>query len=60
MPWKCLPIAHDTEGKAAIHDTTISKVFARWADDGSLWQAFRARVRHGDGPNTVAKTGAMA
>src|SRR5215472_1249358 len=45
---------------------------ARWADDGSLWQAFVASVRHlaaakqldlsvlhGDGTNTVAKKGAM-
>jgi hypothetical protein len=50
----------------------MSKVFARWADDGSLWQAFVASVRHlavenqldisvlhGDGTNTVAKKGAM-
>jgi len=73
MQWKCLPIPHDTQGKLAIHDTTIYKVFARWADDGSLWQAFVASVRHraaehrldtsllhGDGTNTVAKKGAMA
>src|SRR5262252_1506472 len=45
---------------------------ARWADDGSLWQAFVASVRHlavkkqldlsvlhGDGTNTVAKKVAM-
>ena len=51
----------------------LIKVFARWADDGSLWQAFLASVRHlataqhldtsvlhGDGTNTVAKKGAMA
>jgi hypothetical protein len=50
----------------------LLKVFARWADDGSLWQAFVASVRHlaaekqldlsvlhGDGTNTVAKKGAM-
>jgi transposase len=72
MQWKCLPIPHDTNGKPAIHDTTISKVFAKWADDGSLWQACVASVRHlavekqldisvlhGDGTNTVAKKGAM-
>ena len=60
-------------GKPAIHYTTIYKVFAKWADDGSLWQAFVASVRHlaaekqldlrvlhGDGTNTVAKKGAMA
>jgi hypothetical protein len=29
-----------------MHDTTVSKVCARWADDGSLWQAFVANVRH--------------
>jgi transposase len=73
MQWKCLPVPLDARGKPAIHYTTISTVFATWADDGSLWQAFVARVRHlavekqrdlrvlhGDGPNTVAKKGAMA
>jgi len=72
MQWKCLPIPNDTDGKPAIHYTTIYKVFAKWADDGSLWQAFVASVRHlaaekqldlrvlhGDGTNTVAKKGAM-
>ena len=72
MQWKCLPIPQDAQGKPAIHYTTIYKVFARWADDGSLWQAFVASVRHlaaekqldisvlhGDGTNTVAKKGAM-
>ena len=70
MPWKCLPIPHDAQGKPAIHYTTIYKVFAKWAEDGSLWQAFLASVRHlaaakkldlrvlhGDGTNTVAKKG---
>jgi len=46
---------------------------AKWAGDGSLWQAFVASVTHlaqekhldlsilhGDGTNTVAKKGAMA
>jgi transposase len=73
MQWKCLPVPHDAQGTPAIHYTTIYKVFARWADDGSLWQAFVASVRHlaaekqldlsvlhGDGTNTVAKKGAMA
>jgi transposase len=46
MQWKCLPIPHDAQGKPAIHYTTIYKVLARWADDGSLWQAFIASVRH--------------
>src|SRR5512132_271773 len=72
MQWKCLPIPHDTNGKPAIHYTTVYKVFAKWADDGSLWRAFVASVRHlaadkqldlsvlhGDGTNTVAKKGAM-
>jgi hypothetical protein len=71
--WKCLPVPHDPEGKPAIHYTTVYRVFAKWADDGSLWQAFIARVRHlateqhldtsvlhGDGTNTVAKKGGMA
>src|SRR5215471_7294386 len=73
MPWKCFPIPQDAQGKPASHDTTVYQVFATWADDGSLWQAFVARVRHlaaekqldlrvlhGDGTNTVAKKGGMA
>jgi transposase len=73
MQWKCLPIPQDAQGKPAIHYTTVYKVFARWADDGSLWHAFVAsvaqlakekhldlRVLHGDGTNTVAKKGGMA
>jgi transposase len=73
MQGKCLPVPTDSEGKLAIHYTTVYKVFAKWADDGSLWQAFVASVRHltaekhldtsvlhGDGTNTVAKKGAMA
>jgi len=73
MQWKCLPVPTDSAGKPAIHYTTIYKVFAKWADDGSLWQAFVASVRHlvvekqldlsvlhGDGTNTVAKKGGMA
>jgi transposase len=72
MQWKCLPIPKDPQGKPAIHYTTIYKVFAKWTDDGSLWQAFVASVRHlaaekhldtsvlhGDGTNTVAKKGGM-
>ena len=73
MQWKCLPVPHDTDGQPAIHYTTVYRVFAKWADDGSLWQAFIASVRHlaaekqldisvlhGDGTNTVAKKGGMA
>jgi transposase len=73
MQWKCLPIPQDAEGKPAIHYTNVYRAFARWAEDGSLWQAFVASVRHlaaeqhldlrilhGDGTNTVAKKGAMA
>ena len=73
MQWKCLPIPHDAQGKPFIHYTTIYRVFAKWADDESLWQAFLASVRHlaaekhldlsvlhGDGTNTVAKKGGMA
>ena len=72
MQWKCLPIPQDPTGKPVIHYTTVYKVFAKWADDGSLWQAFVASVRHlaaekqldlsvlhGDGTNTVAKKGGM-
>src|SRR5205809_5008122 len=73
MQWKCLPVPQDVQGKPAIHYTTVYRVFAKWADDGSLWQAFVASVRHlaaerqldlsvlhGDGTNTVAKKGGMA
>ena len=72
MQWKCLPVPQDAQGKPAIHYTTVDKVFAKWADDGSLWRAFVASVRHlaaekrldlnvlhGDGTNTVAKKGGM-
>jgi transposase len=65
-----MPVPTDHEGKAAIHYTTVYKVFARWSDDGSLEAAFTAsvaslvhhnqldlRVLHGDGTNTVAKKG---
>ena len=73
MQWKCLPVPTDANGTPAIHYTTVYKVFAKWADDGSLWHAFVASVAHlsiekqldlgvlhGDGTNTVAKKGAMA
>ena len=72
MQWKCLPVPQDASGKPAIHYTTVYRVFAKWDDDGSLWQAFIASVRHlaaekrldlnvlhGDGTNTVAKKGGM-
>jgi len=72
MQWKCLPVPTDSSGKSASHYTTVYTVFATWADDGSLWQAFVASVRHlaaekqldlsvlqGDGTNTVAKKGAL-
>ena len=70
MQWKCLPVPTDRDGKAEIHYTTVYKVFAKWADDGSLEHAFIASVGHlveqhhldlsvlhGDGTNTVAKKG---
>jgi transposase len=73
MQWKCLPVPKDAQGNPAIHYTTVYRVFAKWTEDGSLWQAFVASVRHlaaekhldtrvlhGDGTNTVAKKGAMA
>ena len=72
MQWKCLPMPKDAHGKPAIHYTTVYRAFAKWADDGSLQQAFLAsvahlaaekkldlRVLHGDGTNTVAKKGEM-
>ena len=72
MQWKELPIAPGPEGKAELHYTGVFKLFARWAEDGSLERAFVASVKHldaahkldlsllhGDGSNTVAKKGAM-
>src|SRR5687768_14768153 len=44
MQWKCLPVPKDYDGKAEIHYTTVYKVFAKWADDGSLEHAFIASV----------------
>jgi len=70
MPWKELPIDKDAEGHAELHYTGVFKLFARWAEDGSLERAFIASVKqldeahkldlsllHGDGSNTVAKKG---
>jgi transposase len=72
MPWKCVPIPKDPHGKPAIHYTSVYRAFAKWANDGSLEQAFMAsvahlsaekhldlRVLHGDATNTVAKKGVM-
>jgi transposase len=72
MQWKCWPVPKDANGTPAMHYTTVYKVFAKWADDGSLWHAFVAsvahlaaekhldlRVLHGDGTHTVAKKGGM-
>jgi hypothetical protein len=39
MQWKYLPVLKDSDGKAAIHSTTVYKVFARWSDNGSLAEA---------------------
>jgi transposase len=70
MQWKCLPVPTDGDDKPVIHYTTVYKVFAKWAEDGSLEHAFIASVGHladhhqldlsilhGDGTNTVAKKG---
>ena len=72
IQWKEMPIEKDTKGKAVIHYTVMYKLFARWADDGSVEKAFVASVKyladeqkldlsvlHGDGSNTAAKKGAM-
>src|SRR6266702_2285382 len=45
MEGNCLPVPPDAQGKPAIHYTTVYQVFAKWADDGSLWQACVASVR---------------
>src|SRR5262245_45317848 len=73
LQWKGLSVPTASTGQPAIHYTTVYKVFAKWADAGSLWRAFVASVRHlaaakhlalsvlqGDGTNTVAKKGALA
>ena len=73
MHWQCWPLPPETQGTPALHDTTVYKGLATWADDGSLWQACGASVRHlavaqplalsvlqGDGTNTVATKAAMA
>jgi hypothetical protein len=65
--------AIDGIGVTGTNICLVYKVFAKWADDGSLWHAFVAsvahlsaekqldlRVLHGDGTNTVAKKGGMA
>jgi len=70
MQWKELPLDKGPEGKAELHYTGVFKLFARWAEDGSLERAFLASVTqlneakkldlsllHGDGSNTVAKKG---
>ena len=72
MQWKELPLEKGPEGKVELHYTGVFKLFARWAEDGSLERAFLASVTqldaakkldlsllHGDGSNTVAKKGAM-
>jgi hypothetical protein len=62
----------DADGQPEFHYTNVYRAFAKWADDGSLQQAFIASVGHlaaekkldlcvlhGDGTNTVAQKGAM-
>jgi transposase len=46
MQWKCLPIPKGPTGKPLIHYTNVYRAFAKWADDGSLQQAFIASVAH--------------
>jgi hypothetical protein len=71
MQGKELPMEKGPGGKAELHYTGVFKLFARWAEEGSLERAFRASVPqldearkldlsllHGDGSNTVAKKGA--
>ena len=40
MPWKCLPIPKGPTGRSDMHETTVYRAFATWADEGSLQQAF--------------------
>jgi hypothetical protein len=73
MPWQGLPGPKDRHGHPALHDPTVDTVVAKWATEGSRWQACLAsgaplseekpldlRGRHGDGPHPVAQTGGMA
>src|SRR5215510_2735199 len=66
MPWKCLLMPKDATGTPELHYTNVYRAFVKWADDGSLQQAFIAtaghlsdekkldvRILHGDGTNTV-------
>lgn len=72
MQRKGLPSPIDAHGQGALHAPDVYRALAPWAQDGSLWQALVARVRHlaaetqldlsvlhGDGTHTVATTGAM-
>jgi hypothetical protein len=71
--WQGVPVPTNSTGNPAIHDTPLYTVLARWADDGSLWQALSAsvaplaaekrrdlRVLQGHETNTVAPKGARA
>jgi hypothetical protein len=73
MQWQGFPLPQHPTGKPVMHDTTVSKVFAQWAEEGSLGQACGAsvrhlaaekprapRVRHGAGPTPGAQKGARA
>ena len=40
-----MPIEKGPDGKSEIHYTVIYKLFARWADDGSLKKAFIAGMK---------------
>jgi hypothetical protein len=52
MQWQCVPVPTDAHGNPVIHDTTVYKVFAPWADDGSLvkrareflWRGFSGKT----------------
>src|SRR5438046_8736447 len=48
MQWKELPIAKRGDGNAELHYTGVFKLFARWAEDGSLERACMASVKHLD------------
>ena len=60
MQWKCMPVPREADGTALIHYTTIFKVFAKWADDGSLEQAFIASVGIWRSINSLISTSCMA
>src|SRR5216683_4327463 len=54
MQWQELPMEKGPEGKAELHYTGVFKLFARWAEAGSLERAFLASVAQLDEARKLA------